>query len=165
MVRKSLYSILWTITGAGCLSVQGCAQSGAQSVYQPALLSVAVGVVATEQCLEQTARALIETATSALGGRPRPTRELDKLHRFACPANGRVVLTLRHDNGTSCEIAMMKHGRTYTGPQGEHYVSIPSDEQLRLRYGLEQSPKYLTLKHGPSVQHMVWAPSNEEVTR
>ena len=139
MIRKGLYSIIWTIVGGGCLGVQGCAQLGIQSVCQQALLGVAVGVVVTEQCLEQGAGALLGGVTCTFGGlegRHRQRRDLDVARRFNCPNNGMVVLTLSHDNGLLYEVALIKRDQTYTGPQGEYYPPIPSDEQLRLRYGL-----------------------------
>jgi hypothetical protein len=139
MIRRCLYTIIWTIVGGGCLGVQGCAQTGVQSICQQALLGVAVGVVVTEQCLEQGASVLLGGVTYTFGGlegRHWQRFEVDAAHRFKCPNNGMVVLTLNHDNGPSYEVALIKQGQTYTGPQGEHYPSIPSDEQLRLRYGL-----------------------------
>ena len=139
MIAIGLNSIIWTIIGVGCLGVHGCAQTGVQSICQQTLLGVAVGVVVTEQCLEQGAGALLGGVTYTFrgwGGRKLQSYDVDAAHRFRCPNNGRVVLTLSHDNGPSYEVTLMKQGQTYTGPQGEHYPSMPSDAQIRLRYGL-----------------------------
>ena len=136
MTAKGLNSIIWTISGVGCLGVQGCAQTGVQSICQQTLLGVAVGVVVTEQCLEQGASALLEGVTCTFGGRHRQTRYLDTVRRFKCPNDGKVTLTLTHGNGTLYELTLMKQGKTYAGPQGECYRTVPSDEQLKSRYGL-----------------------------
>lgn len=139
MIRKTLsIIILWAIISAGCLGVQGCAQTGKPSMLDQALIGAAVGVVVTEQCLEQGINALWRSATYALGGFSGGEHQAFNLHavdRFKCPSDGKVVLTLHHDSGLSYEVTLMKQGRAYTGPKGEYYPALPSDEQLRLRYG------------------------------
>ena len=137
MIRKGICFVIWTVIGGACLSVQGCAQLGVQSVCQRALLGTAVGVVVAGQCLEQGVNVLTGSAVYVVGGFRRPSQQahsLDGAHRFKCPNNGKVVLTLTRSNGTLCEVTLMKQGETYTGPQGEHYHGVPSDEQLRSRY-------------------------------
>jgi hypothetical protein len=138
MIRKGIYFAVWMAIGGACLSVQGCAQLGVQSVCQQALLGTAVGVVVAGQCLEQGVNVLMNTAVYTVGGFRRPyqqTPSLDELDRFKCPNNGKVVLTLTRSDGTLCEVTLMKQGETYAGPQGEHYSGVPSDEQIRSRYG------------------------------
>lgn len=137
MIRKSVYFAVWTTIGGACLSVQGCAQGGVQSLCQQALLGTAVGVVVTGQCLEQGVNVLMNGAVYTIGGFRRPhqhTLSPDERDRFKCPNNGKVVLTLTRSNGTLCEVTLMKQGDSYTGVQGECYHGLPSDGQLRSRY-------------------------------
>ena len=143
MTRKIQYHVLCAIIGVGCLGVLGCAQTGVQPLGQKALLHVGVGVIFAEQCIEQGVGTLLGVATRALEGQAQQIDglALEEGHRFACPSNGKVTLTLSHDHGAIYEVTLIKQGQSYTGPQGEYYPSIPSDEQLHLRYGRYSVPE------------------------
>ena len=144
MIRRGIQFAMWTVIAGACLSGQGCAQQGAQSVCQQALLGAAVGVVVGGQCLEQGVKLLKNTAVYTVGGFRRPyqqTPSLDGSQRFKCPNNGKVVLALTRNDGTLWELTLMKQGETYAGPQGEHYFGLPSNEQIRSRYGALLSGK------------------------
>jgi len=54
------------------------------------------------------------------------------------PAREQVVVWITNDNGSKTPVTLVKQKDTgyYVGPKGEIYVVLPTDEQLRLLYGL-----------------------------
>ena len=55
-------------------------------------------------------------------------------------ADEKVTVNVQNFNGSYTPVRLKKHGTEYIGPKGEHYPSLPSEEQLRPVYGLPELP-------------------------
>ena len=42
---------------------------------------------------------------------------------------------ITRDDGTTTVVTLKKEGSEFVGPKGEHYPTIPTEEQLKLIYG------------------------------
>ena len=47
-----------------------------------------------------------------------------------------VTVWLENENGSKTPVQLIRQGRSYIGPEGEYYPSMPTKEQLRAIYGL-----------------------------
>ena len=48
-----------------------------------------------------------------------------------------VVINVSNANGSYTPVTLRQEGGTYIGPRGEHYMQMPTEEQLRQVYGLK----------------------------
>ena len=51
--------------------------------------------------------------------------------------SGNTVIWINNSDGSKTPITLQKNGSVYTGPAGEKYNTLPSEEQLKLLYGSE----------------------------
>ncbi|MFA5292063.1 MAG: hypothetical protein WC496_03420 [Phycisphaerae bacterium] len=49
--------------------------------------------------------------------------------------SGNTVIWINNSDGSKTPITLQKNGSVYTGPAGEKYTSLPTEEQLKLLYG------------------------------
>jgi hypothetical protein len=47
-----------------------------------------------------------------------------------------LTVWITNSNGSQTSVQLTRHGRWYIGPRGEYYNQMPTNEQLRLAYGL-----------------------------
>lgn len=47
-----------------------------------------------------------------------------------------VTVWLENENGSKTPVQLIRQGRSYIGPEGEYYPSMPTKDQLRAIYGL-----------------------------
>ena len=48
-----------------------------------------------------------------------------------------VVVNVSNSNGSYTPVTLRQEGGTFVGPQGERYLQMPTEEQLRRVYGLK----------------------------
>jgi hypothetical protein len=46
-----------------------------------------------------------------------------------------VVIQIRNNNGSETQVVLKRKSGTYSGPGGEHYDRLPTEEQLKPIYG------------------------------
>jgi hypothetical protein len=69
-----------------------------------------------------------------------PTKEQLKMIYGEKPKkvdSGSTVIWISNSDGSKMPITLQKQGSAYIGPAGEKYTSLPTEEQLKLLYGLD----------------------------
>jgi hypothetical protein len=56
-----------------------------------------------------------------------------------------VVVWVTNSNGSRSKVILIKEGPGFVGPNGEHYSSMPMEDQLRVLYGLGPKEKVRTV--------------------
>ncbi|MBN1123861.1 MAG: hypothetical protein JXA82_02560 [Sedimentisphaerales bacterium] len=95
-----------------------------------ALLGGVIGYQSGEAC----AGALIGAAVCGAGEIAHAVGELGKGDK---PKECIVTVRVYNENGSFIPVRLKKKGCEYIGPRGEHYDSVPSQEQLRPYYGMK----------------------------
>lgn len=148
---KMTVSVVLLAAGAGLV---GCASTGANKAPQGALigslLGAGLGAVIGHQSGETAAGAVIGAAAGGAGGyvlgneqdkaQMQTQAALDKaeLQAQASAANqaaNTVVVNVTNSNGSITPVTLQRVGNEYIGPKGEHYLAVPTPEQLRQVYG------------------------------
>ncbi|MBN1816959.1 MAG: hypothetical protein JW828_06335 [Sedimentisphaerales bacterium] len=93
-----------------------------------AMLGGIIGYQSGEAC----AGALIGAAVCGAGEIAHAVGELGKGDK-ECTVTVRVY----NENGSFIPVKIKKKGCEYIGPRGEHYDSVPTQEQLRPYYGMK----------------------------
>ncbi len=69
-----------------------------------------------------------------------------------------VVVWVTNSNGSRSKVILIKEGPGFVGPHGEHYSSMPTEDQLRVLYGLGLREKtrttvtvWLTIQNGAKI--------------
>ena len=129
----------------------GCATNGemnhaGQGAVLGSLLGAGLGAVIGHQSGETGEGAAIGAAVGAAGGYVLGN-EQDKteLHSEAVQATqtanqasqmaSTVTVNLTNSNGSITPVTLRRQGNEYIGPKGEHYLQVPTPEQLRSVYG------------------------------
>lgn len=56
-----------------------------------------------------------------------------------------LVVWITNSNGSRSKVILIKEGPGFVGPNGEHYSSMPTEDQLRVLYGLGPKEKVRTV--------------------
>ena len=124
------------------LALGGCGEGmKASSIYGASLTGAVVGGIIGYQSHEEGEGAAIGAALFGIG------ELLDQLDKISdeddeCDDDddhdGRTeiyVIQVHNSNGSITPIEIEKKGNTFIGPKGEHYESLPTEEQLKPVYG------------------------------
>lgn len=136
-----------TVAGVGLI---GCASTGGNKAPQGALigslLGAGLGAVIGHQSGETAAGALIGGAAGGAGGyilgneqdkaqMQAQTAAANQTAYAASQAANTLVLNVTNSNGSITPVTLQRIGNEYIGPKGEHYLQVPTPEQLRAVYG------------------------------
>jgi hypothetical protein len=111
------------------LGVSGCYEGMKwHPVYNAALIGGVVGVIVGHQYDEDCKGAAIGAAIGALGC------FLDQADDLALAED--VVVEVASENGSIVPVVLKKKEGIYLCPNGESYRQLPSQEQLRIIFGL-----------------------------
>lgn len=137
-MKRQLSVMLSVVLGLGLVFASGCknkAQSGA-------LIGTAVGVGAGQLIGGNTAGTLIGAGAGAAGGYI-IGNEMDKSDQKKQTQNAQAAqaeanvetVWVTNTNGSQIPVRLVKNGPGYIGPRGEHYPSMPTQDQLKTVYG------------------------------
>ena len=124
----------WTVALVSVLLLTTCSGCG---ILGGGLLGGIIG----HQSGEAVAGAVIGAAVCGAGDIARAVDDLSKPKCKPKPKECTVTVNIRNENGSYTPVRLTKKGGEYIGPQGEHYVSLPTEEQLRPYYGMETPPE------------------------
>jgi len=99
-----------------------------------------LGGIIGYQSGEALAGAAIGAAVCGAGDIARAVGDLGKPKCPPKPTDCTVTVKIRNENGSFTPVTLVKRGCEYIGPQGEHYSSLPTEEQLRPYYGIKAAP-------------------------
>ncbi|HUW18487.1 MAG TPA: hypothetical protein VMW16_04225 [Sedimentisphaerales bacterium] len=132
-------TILMVLAGALVLAVcSGCGGLLLSPIYNAALLGGAVGGIIGYQSGETAAGALLGAGILGAGELVKQTDQLAKGEQpkdCGCKGQEKVVVEITNSNGSITPVELRKKGCVYTGPKGEQYQQLPTEEQLRPVYG------------------------------
>jgi hypothetical protein len=122
------------------LSLGGCGEGmKASDIYGASLCGALVGGIVGYQSHEEGEGAAIGAALFGVGELLNQLDNLDnKDKEDRDDDNGRTeiyIIQVHNSNGSITPIEIEKKGNTFIGPKGEHYESLPSEEQLKPVYG------------------------------
>ena len=146
--KTQIFLILITITmffGAGC--GEGMKM---KPIYNSAIFGGIVGGIVGHQYDEAGVGVAIGASVFALGEilsqaddladkHPEPQRivETVSVRPFVNETIKEIyIIEIHNDNGSITPVEITKDGDRYVGPTGEHYDSLPTEEQLKPFYGL-----------------------------
>lgn len=120
--KSSTGAVLGTLAGAGLGAIIGH-QSG--HTGEGAAIGAAVGagggyMIGNEQDKAETNQQVAATQAQA---------------NAAYASANTVVINVRNSNGSITPVTIQRVGNEYLGPKGEHYLGLPTEEQLRPVYG------------------------------
>lgn len=119
-------------------------------VYNSAMFGALVGGIVGHQSDETGAGVAIGASVFALGEILSQSDDLSKNHSEPRQTTAKVsikppvheniretyIIEIHNDNGSITPVEIRKEGDRYVGPTGEHYDSLPTEEQLKPFYGL-----------------------------
>ncbi len=119
-------------------------------VYNSAMLGALVGGIVGHQYDETGAGVAIGASVFALGEILDQSDKLSKNYSGPRQTTAKVsrrlpvheniketyIIEIHNDNGSITPVEIRKDGSRYIGPTGEHYDSLPTEEQLKPFYGL-----------------------------
>lgn len=134
--------------------LMGCASTGSNQAPKGALvgslLGAGLGAIIGHQSGEAAAGAAIGAGVGAAGGYV-VGNEQDKSEAYnqsvqdkaqwqaanaqAIEAANTVVINVANSNGSITPVTLRRQGSEYIGPKGEHYIQLPTPEQLKPVYG------------------------------
>jgi len=121
--------ILCTLIVSLVMSLCGCNEGMKwHSVYNAALIGGVVGLIVGHQYDEDGQGAAIGAAVGAAGC------YLEQVDELAAAEN--VVIEVASENGFIIPVVLKKQDGVYICRNGERYNQLPSQEELRLVYGL-----------------------------
>lgn len=138
MEIKKHVSIVIVVIGvlAGSLC-GGCGDMKWHPIYTAALGGALVGAIVGHQYHEAGYGALIGAGIGATG---------ELLHQSDITAKKQeckysdkeeeITVKITNNNGSITSVKLKKKGDVYTGPKGEQYKELPTEEQLKPLYGL-----------------------------
>ncbi len=138
-MRRFLSGLAVIGVAAGLLMVSGC-ETQAQN---KALIGGAVGAAAGQAIGRDTKGTLIGAGIGAGAGYLWGSMEDKKKEsavttptRTAASTSNTVTMYVTNSNGTRTEVKLTRNADgTYTGPRGEVYAKLPTQEQLKQDYG------------------------------
>jgi hypothetical protein len=123
------------------LSLGGCGEGmKASDIYGASLCGALIGGIVGYQSHEEGEGAAIGATLFGVGELLNQLDNLDskeKEHRDN-DDNGRTeiyVIQVHNSNGSITPIEIEKRENTFIGPKGEHYETLPTEEQLKPVYG------------------------------
>jgi hypothetical protein len=126
---------------ASLMFLGGCGEGmRASSIYGASLCGALVGAIVGHQSEEDGEGAAVGAVIFGVGELLNQLDNLedkDKEHKDN-DDNGRTeiyVIQVHNSNGSITPIEIEKRGNTFIGPKGEHYESLPTEEQLKPVYG------------------------------
>jgi uncharacterized protein YcfJ len=122
MSNASQGAVLGSLAGAGLGAVVGhqSGETGAGAAIGAAVGGAGGYVIGNEQDKAQMAQQ--QAATQA------PASQ-------AYASANTVVINVQNKNGSFTPVTLNRVGNEYVGPRGEHYLGLPTEEQLRKVYG------------------------------
>ena len=111
-------------------------------IYGSAIFGAIVGGIVGYQSEEPGEGAAVGAVLFGVGAllgeidRANEDSECEHEDEDDCRPEEEVVIQIRNDNGSRTSVVLKKKGSTYTGPKGEQYDRLPTEEQLKLIYGL-----------------------------
>lgn len=121
--------IVYVLIGMLCLSLSGCNEGIKwHPVYNAALIGGAVGLIVGHQYDEDCQGAAIGAAIGATGC------YLEQADDLAMAEN--IVIEVASENGSLVPVVLKKMDGIYICPNGECYRQLPSQEELRVVFGL-----------------------------
>ena len=135
--------LLFSITLALLLNT-GCGEGMKwKPVYNSAMLGALVGGIVGHQSDETGTGVAIGASVFALGEILSQSDDLAGKNSDPHPMNAvsesiteTYIIDIHNDNGSVTPVEIRKDGDRFVGPTGEHYDSLPTEEQLKPFYGL-----------------------------
>jgi hypothetical protein len=126
---------------ASLLFLSGCGEGmRASSIYSASLCGALVGAIVGHQSEEEGEGAAVGAVIFGVGELLNQLDNLDNKDKQDRDNDddGRTeiyVIQVHNSNGSITPIEIEKKGNTFIGPKGEHYESLPTEEQLKPVYG------------------------------
>lgn len=144
-MKRSISILLVITTGIGILMVTGCGSDK----QNKALIGGAIGAGVGQAIGRDTEGTLIGAGVGAGAGyllgkdEPKPAAQPQPNYAQptystppAQPTGNTVSVWVTNSNGSQTEVKLTSNADgSYTGPKGERYATLPTDEQLRQAYG------------------------------
>lgn len=151
-MQKTLRFMTLAIVGAAGVGLSGCATTGNSYSQAPqgallgSLVGAGLGAVIGHQSGRTAEGAAIGAAVGGAGGyvigneqdksqMQAQTTQTQVQAAQALQAANTVVINVKNSNGSVTPVTLQRQGNEYVGPRGEHYIQLPTEEQLRSIYG------------------------------
>ena len=145
MMRISVVVLAVTM-GAGCATAGPGTTSynrAPQGALVGSLVGAGLGAIVGHQSGHTAEGAAIGAGVGAAGGymvgneqdKEAMRAETAQQVQSATAAANMVVINVRNSNGSVTPVTLTRQGNAYIGPKGEHYLQVPTEEQLRPVYG------------------------------
>ena len=127
--------------GSGCCcenTYNNCGDFGLHPIYEEAIKGAIIGGIIGYQSHEEGEGAAIGAGLFVVGEllkqSDRHRREQKRTPKVSRPSS--VVVEIHNENGSITPVKLRKKDGTYSGPKGERYDQLPTEEQLKPLYGL-----------------------------
>ncbi len=153
-MQKTLKFKVLVILGVAGVGLSGCATTGngysqnqaPQGALLGSLVGAGLGAVIGHQSGRTAEGAAIGAAVGGAGGyvigneqdknqMQAQTTQTQAQAAQALQAANTVVINVKNSNGSVTPVTLQRQGNEYVGPRGEHYIQLPTEEQLRSVYG------------------------------
>jgi uncharacterized protein YcfJ len=147
MLKKMTYGLLIIATTVSMVFVAGCETAGQSGT----LIGAGGGALAGQAIGRNTTGTLIGAGVGAIGGYI-VGNEMDKKNAqkqqqitapqqqtYNAPASeaNTVTVWINNSNGSQTAVKLTRNGDgSYTGPRGERYQAMPTEQQLKQAYGM-----------------------------
>ena len=142
-MKKSTVRVISVLLSGSAL--MGCASTGTASNRAPVgallggLLGAGLGAIVGHQSGHTAEGAAIGGALGAGGGyvlgNEQDKTQMQAQTWQAQQSANMVVINVTNSNGSITPVTLQRAGNEYIGPKGEHYLQLPTPEQLRPAYG------------------------------
>jgi hypothetical protein len=141
MFKKAILGLLMSAIFISTIFVAGCAKK-----YQSgALIGAGAGALAGQAIGGNTTGTLIGAGAGALGGAlighvmDKSDEKKEKKEDVAAVSDqNTVTIWLTNANGSQTPVKLTRNADgSYTGPKGERYQTMPTEEQLKPVYGMQ----------------------------
>lgn len=115
-------AVIGSLAGAGLGAIIGhqSGETGAGAAIGAAVGGAGGYVIGNEQDKTETNQQVAATQAQA---------------NAAYASANTVVVNVKNSNGSVTPVTLNRVGNEYVGPKGEHYLGVPTEEQLRPVYG------------------------------
>jgi uncharacterized protein YcfJ len=147
MIKRAIFGLLTVTMAISMVIVTGCDSAGKSGT----LIGAGAGALAGQAIGRDTTGTLIGAGVGAVGGYI-VGNEMDKSNakkqQVSAPAPApsynapssdanTVTIWLTNTNGSQTAVRLTRNGDgSYTGPRGERYPAMPTEQQLKQVYGM-----------------------------
>ena len=139
MLKRLVSLLLVVVFGFGVLALSGCETDAQNTALLGTALGAGIGALAGGDTEGALVGAAVGGGTGYIVGNESDKKK-DKVKTQAeidaVRAEQNVITVwITNSNGSQIPVKLVKNGPSFIGPRGEHYQTMPTQEQLKTVYG------------------------------